>query len=191
MSQQLPLPAWAWTCCSGDSATQWCWELPHCQPANSPMHPITLPQLQSQGLQIQWATLQKACNKKWELFYHSPPPLLLTSNLSPWDYVTKCICAHAQDKSHTQSNSGKKVLLLRCPLFRKRWPCNTFSSIKFARSKLLKFSTYIKSAHHGQWNSRNSFQYSSTHFQQTTNLSKKRFKPFLVLNVLQILHCSV
>lgn len=75
--------------------------------------PNSAPGLQNQRLQIQWSMLQEACNRKWKLF-HSP--LSFPSNiLAPWDYTIKCISAHAQDKSHIQSNSGKNAQLVLCP----------------------------------------------------------------------------
>lgn len=140
VSQQLPPPAWGWTCCSGDSASQRCWELPHCQPATSPMHPITLFHgFRARAYKFREPLCRRHAIKSENYFITPHHPCPSTSNLSPWDYATQCVCAHAQDKSHTQSNSGRNVLFLQCPLFRKRWPCNMFSSIKFSRSKLLKF----------------------------------------------------
>lgn len=146
--------------------------------------PSSAPGLQNQGLQIQWAMLQEARNRKWKLFYS---PLSLPSNiLVPWDYTIKCISAHAQDKFHIQSNSGKNAQLVLCPRSGVGDLVTHFQALRLSERNCWNSGTYARSAHYEQWcamiyksfQSTNSFQYSSTDFQETTNLSKRRLKPF-------------
>lgn len=140
--------------------------------------------LQNQGLQIQWAMLQQARNRRWKLFYS---PLSSPHNIpAPWDYTIKCISAHAQDKSHIQGNSGKNAQLVLCPPSGMGDLVTHFQALRLSERKCWDSGTYVRSAHYEQWcamiykwfQSINSFQYSSTDFQERKNLSKRRLKPF-------------
>lgn len=114
----------------------WCLQPPPWSAPNSALG------LQNQGLQIQWAMLQEAGNRKWKLFYS---PLSFPPNiLAPWNYTIKCISAHAQDNSHIQSNSGKNAQFVLCPPSGMGDLVTHFQSLRLSEINCWNSGTYVR-----------------------------------------------
>lgn len=81
--------------------------------------------------------LQEAHNRKWKLFYS---PLSIHPNiLALWDYIIKCVSAHAQDKSRIQSNFGKNAQFVLCLPSGMGDLVTHFQTLRLSWNKLLKF----------------------------------------------------